>query len=80
MKLASNQATSDRSKHIDLKLFFIREMVEEKKIILSYIPSEENLADQFTKIIPKDRLLDHKLKMGVNDKDPRSRGSVNINC
>ena len=40
-----------RTKHIDLWFHFIREAVEDNKILITYIPTEENIADIFTKAL-----------------------------
>jgi len=36
-------------KHIDLRYHFIWEAVEDKKIILNYIPTDKNVSDILTK-------------------------------
>lgn len=38
-----------RSKHIDVKLFFVRDLVYNEKFMLQFVTSKENLADIFTK-------------------------------
>lgn len=56
--LADNQASIDfvksplenhRTKHIDVKLFFVRDFVYKKFFKIQYVPSKLNLADTFTK-------------------------------
>jgi len=47
--LAHNPEHHARNKHIDVKLHYVREKVEEKVIDVQYIRSEDNLADIFTK-------------------------------
>ena len=47
--LAKNQHTHGRTKHIDIKYHFIRDMVESGRIKLQYCPSESMIADIFTK-------------------------------
>jgi hypothetical protein len=49
IRLANNDMTSTRSKHIDLKFHYIRECVLNEKIVLEYVNGEENVADIFTK-------------------------------
>ena len=46
-----------RSKHINVKLFFIRELLQNKVFSVRYIRSCLNLADQFTKPLTKYNLL-----------------------
>lgn len=38
-----------RTKHIDVKHHFLRDHMEKKKIKIDYIPTEDQLADIFTK-------------------------------
>jgi hypothetical protein len=42
-----------RTKHIDLQYHFIHEAVEDSKIELNYIPTNDNAADIFTKALAK---------------------------
>lgn len=43
---------SSRSKHVDIKYFFVREKILEGVIKLVHISSKDNLADLFTKPLP----------------------------
>ena len=43
--LSKNQAHHERTKHIDVRLHFIREMIENKSILLSKVAGENNAAD-----------------------------------
>lgn len=61
-----NQATIDfvrspienhRSKHIDVKLFFVRDLVSQEKFNLNFIRSKLNLADPFTRPLTKNDLM-----------------------
>jgi hypothetical protein len=56
MNLAKNPVHHQRSKHIDIKYHFIRSEIQEGRINLEYIPSEENIADVFTKPASKTKL------------------------
>ena len=47
--LSNNRATSDRTKHIDIRTSFVREHQEDGKIIIQFVKSEDNEADIFTK-------------------------------
>ena len=53
--VAKNSETK-RSKHIDTKWHFLRECVNEKKIILEYVPTQFQEADLLTKPLPRPRL------------------------
>ena len=47
--LSKDNKFHSRTKHIDIRYHFIREAVEDNKILMSYIPTDENVADIFTK-------------------------------
>ena len=40
---------SERSKHIDIKFHFVKDLVQKKQSVLQYIPTNEMPADMFTK-------------------------------
>ncbi len=50
--LAYNPEHHDRVKHIERRHFFIRETVENEKLVVPYVPTAKNLADFFTKALP----------------------------
>ena len=47
--LANNQIYHERTKHIDVKLHFIRDVIESEKVKVDKVSTEENPADMFTK-------------------------------
>ena len=53
IKLIKNPVFHRRSKHIDVVYHFIREKFEENIIDIKYVPSAEQVADIFTKALPK---------------------------
>ena len=44
-----NPENHARTKHIDRRHYFIRELVEDGKIVVPFVPTHENVADFFTK-------------------------------
>lgn len=50
-KLANNPVHHRKTKHIDKRYHFIREIVEKKEIELSWVPGKENWANLLTKRI-----------------------------
>ena len=54
--LAKNPVHHQRSKHIDIKYHFIRSQVEDGSVQLMYVPTSNNVADIFTKALPKQKL------------------------
>ncbi len=55
--LSTNRITSKRSKHIAIRYHFTRERIESEEIELEYIKTEHQLADIFTKPLPKPRTM-----------------------
>lgn len=47
--IAKNPVQQTKTKHYAIKLLFVRELVLNQEVVLTYIPTEENNADIFTK-------------------------------
>ena len=54
--IANSERISDRTKHIDIRHHYIREKVSDKSITVTWISTEEQLADLLTKRMPTKRL------------------------
>jgi len=48
---SQNQTINPKNKHIDIRYYFIRELIKKRKIKLKYKKSKQNLADGFTKYL-----------------------------
>ena len=55
--LAYNPEHHQRTKHIDRRHFYVREVVEELRIVVPFVPTDANVADFFTKALPADKFL-----------------------
>ena len=55
LELAKNHRINNRSKHIDTHYHNVRELLEAGIFDLMYVPTDDNLADLFTKSLPKPR-------------------------
>jgi len=51
--LAKDNKYHSHTKHIDLLYHFIRKAVEDWKILVNYIPTEQNLSDVLTKALAR---------------------------
>jgi hypothetical protein len=54
--LAQNPVHHQRSKHINIKYHFIRDECMQGKIVVEYLPTEDMIADMFTKPVSKCKL------------------------
>lgn len=65
ISLCKNPVLHDRSKHIDTLYHFIRDSVEEKRINVLHIRTEEQLADILTKSLAHTQFLKMREKIGL---------------
>ena len=55
--LAKNQTFHERTKHIDVKLHFVREIIERGEVNLKKINTNHNPTDALTKALPGPKFL-----------------------
>jgi len=53
--MSENPILHQRSKHIDIRYHFLREAVSNGQVLLTFIPTAEQIADLLTKALPKAR-------------------------
>jgi hypothetical protein len=51
--LANDPLLHARNKHIDVRHHYIRERIESLDVVVKYVPSSDNVADIFTKALPR---------------------------
>ena len=63
--LAANSVLHDRTKHTELDLYFVREKVLQRKVLVQHVPSINQVADVLTKSVSSTRFetLRDKLKV-----------------
>ncbi|CAH9054752.1 unnamed protein product [Cuscuta europaea] len=66
--MAKNPIQHNRTKHIDIKYHFLRDVQAKGHIEMKYCPTEEQLADIFTNALPRDRFQFLRRMLGVTDK------------
>ena len=64
--ISKNPVQHSRTKHIDIRHHFIRDLVEEKIITLHHIPTENQLADIFTKPLDATRFESLRKSLGIS--------------
>jgi hypothetical protein len=65
IQLCKNPVFHDRSKHIETRFHFIRECVEDGKIDVEYIGTEDQLADILTKALGRIQFQSLRERIGV---------------
>ena len=63
--IAKNSVSHERSKDISIKYHFIQEAQEKGEIQLHYCQTGEQLADIFTKALPREKLCYLRERIGV---------------
>jgi hypothetical protein len=53
LRLAENPTFHARSKHIDIRHHFVRDVLRTKKVTLEHVPTDHQVADFLTKGLPK---------------------------
>jgi hypothetical protein len=65
IQLIRNPVFHQRTKHIDVKCYFVRRRQEAEDIDVSYISTNDQLADPLTKILPNPRFSSLRELMGI---------------
>ena len=65
INISKNPVTHAKIKHILIKYHYVRELVEDKQVKMEYVHSKEQIADIFTKPLPKDDFEYLRGKLGV---------------
>ncbi|KAK9930160.1 hypothetical protein M0R45_027212 [Rubus argutus] len=65
INISKNPVQHSRTKHIDLRYHFIRDLVEKDILELSFVPTEHQLADLFTKPLDTERFETLRNAIGV---------------
>jgi hypothetical protein len=63
--LSKNSTFHGRSKHIDVRYHWIRDVLESKLLVLEKIHTDDNGADMFTKILPRGKFEDCRSIAGL---------------
>ena len=65
--LSKNHFHHSRTKHIDTRYHFIRQCVDEKRTVVAYIKSEDQLADILTKSLRRLKFLEMREWLGIKN-------------
>jgi hypothetical protein len=65
INISKNPIQHSRTKHIDIRYHFIRDLVEEKVVTLEHVDTEEQLADIFTRALDAKQFENLRGKLGI---------------
>lgn len=65
VKLSVNLVFHDRTKHVEIKYHYVRDMVERNAIQLRYISTDEQMTDILTKPLSKIKFVYFRDKLGM---------------
>ena len=57
IRMAENPEVSARNRHSAMRMWWLRDMVTRRRLKFLYVPTDEQFADIFTKILPGQRFL-----------------------
>jgi hypothetical protein len=69
VKLSENPMFHDRSKHIEIKDHYIKDMVQRKTIHVRYLPTHKQIAEIFTNLLAKTKFEYFRERLGLVEKD-----------
>jgi hypothetical protein len=72
--MTENPVFHDKSKHIEIRYFYIRDMVQKGAIKLEYVSTEDQIADILTKPLSRVKFEYFRDKLGVIQKDSPRKG------
>ncbi len=61
--IENGKSTSDRTRHINVRYYFIKDRIDSGEIKLEYIPTEEMAADTLTKPLVGTKFKELKAKL-----------------
>ena len=65
INIYKNHVQHSRTKHIDILHHFIRELVENKTVVIEHVATENQLADIFTKTLDSSRFDSLRKSLGI---------------
>ena len=66
IKISTDPVSRKRTKHVEIHMHYIRELVHDRTIILQYCPTDEQIANIFTKIFSENKFTYLHSLLGVS--------------
>ncbi|GKE34854.1 hypothetical protein Tco_1454176, partial [Tanacetum coccineum] len=70
--LCCNNVQHSRSKHVDIRQQFIRDQVKKGVVELYFVTTDYQVADIFTKALPRERFEFLLLRLGMKSMSPKT--------
>ena len=67
VQMSMNHVFHDKSKHIEIRYHFIRDMVQKGAVELQYIPTDDQTVDVLTKPLPRVKFEYFRGRLGVEE-------------
>ena len=74
IKMTENPVFHDKLKHIEIRYFYIRDMMQKGAIKLQYVSTDERVSDVLTKPLPRVKFEHFRDKLGFVQKDLPRKG------
>ena len=52
IKMATNPVVSARNRHFSMRMWWLRQQVDDNRVQFKHVPTDKQLADIFTKVLP----------------------------
>lgn len=65
MQIANNRMLSERTKHLDIKYFAVRDHINKGLLAVNRVDTKDNTADMFTKPLSKNKFYQFRQDLGV---------------
>ena len=65
VKMSINPVQHDRTKHVEMKYHYVREMVQRRAMELQYIPTDEKILHVITKPLGRGKFVYFRDRLGV---------------
>lgn len=76
IEIAKHPAQHQRTKHYNVKLFFVREKLRDKEFELTYVESKDNEADIHTKPLAKKPFEENREKISIAERTSTKKGEL----
>jgi hypothetical protein len=74
IKMTENHVFHDRSKHIEIRYHYIRDLVQREALKLQYVSTNEQVVDVLTKPLSRVKFEHFRDKLGIVRKDLPQKG------